>query len=181
MEARSLAEDARSRQDPASVGRMAGRFLGRADGPRIAMIETGGWDTHSGQNNRLGNQLKALDTLVGALRDNLGDHWRHTAVLVATEFGRTAAANGTGGTDHGTGSVAMLMGGAVAGGRMLADWPGLQPGQLHEGRDLKPTLDLDALIAIAAAECFRLDPELAMRTLFPGRRVNASLHGLIRG
>lgn len=181
MEARSLAEDARARQDPASVGRMAATFLSRADGPRIAMIETGGWDTHSGQINRLANQLKALDTLIGALRNGLGESWRQTTVLVATEFGRTAAANGTGGTDHGTASAAMLIGGAVQGGRVLADWPGLQSNQLYEGRDLKPTLDLDTLIAVAAAESLRLDPELAARTLFPGRPARPGLHGLVSG
>lgn len=88
-------------------------------------------------------------------------------VLVATEFGRTAAANGTGGTDHGTGAVAMLMGGAVQGGRVLADWPGLQPGQLLENRDLKPTTSVDALIASAAGECFGIDPQRLARNLFP--------------
>jgi uncharacterized protein (DUF1501 family) len=181
LEARGLAEDARAKQDPATVGRMAATFLARADGPRIAMIETGGWDTHSGQKNRLANQLKALDTLIGALRDGLGETWRQTTILVATEFGRTAAANGTGGTDHGTASAAMLIGGAVKGGRILADWPGLNAHQLYEGRDLRPTLDLDALIAVAAAESLHLDPELAMRTLFPGCPVNSSLHGLVEG
>ena len=110
------------------------------------MIETGGWDTHSAQNARLANQLKALDTMLAALRDGLGA-WQQTTVLVATEFGRTAAANGTGGTDHGQASVAMLAGGAVAGGRVIADWPGLRPGDLYEGRDLKPTASLDALIS----------------------------------
>jgi uncharacterized protein (DUF1501 family) len=179
MDARGLAEDARARQDPAGVGRMAATFLARVDGPRIAMIETGGWDTHSGQNKRLANQLKALDGLIGALRDGLGENWRRTTVLVATEFGRTAAANGTGGTDHGTASAAMLLGGAVSGGRVLADWPGLLSHQLHEGRDLKPTLDLDALIATAAAESLHLDPELTMRTLFAGRPVDGKIDGLV--
>lgn len=181
QEARGLAEDARAKQDPGAVGRMAATFLARADGPRIAMIETGGWDTHSGQKNRLANQLKALDTLIGALRDGLGEAWRQTTVLVATEFGRTAAANGTGGTDHGTASAALLIGGSVKGGRIVADWPGLRPDQLYEGRDLRPTLDLDALIAVAAAESLHLDPELAVRTLFPGRPAHSSLQGLVDG
>ena len=179
MDARGLADQAQARRDPASVGRTAASFLGRADGPRIAMIETAGWDTHSAQNNRLANQLKALDTMVGALRDGLGDAWQQTTVLVATEFGRTVAANGTGGTDHGTASAAMVLGGAVKGGRILTDWPGLDERALYESRDLKPTLDLDALIATVAAESFRLDPGLAMGTLFPGRPYNKSLHGLI--
>lgn len=167
MEARGLADDARARQDPATVGRTAAKFLGHADGPRIAMIETSGWDTHSGQAGRLANQLRGLDTLIDAMRDGLGKTWEQTTVLVATEFGRTAAANGTGGTDHGTASAAMLLGGAVNGGRVLADWPGLRQDALYEGRDLAQTLDLDGLIATAAAESLRLDPELAMRALLP--------------
>lgn len=179
MEARGLVEDARARQDPASVGRTAASFLSKEGGPRIAMIETGGWDTHSGQQARLANQLRALDALVEGLRVALGSAWSKTVVLVATEFGRTAAANGTGGTDHGTASAAMLLGGAVQGGRVLADWPGLAPGSLYEGRDLSPTLDLDALIATIAAESFGLDPQRVMRALFPGRSSAKSLHGLI--
>src|SRR5678809_626708 len=94
-----------SRQDPAALGRLAAKFLAQPQGPRIAMIETGGWDTHSAQNARLATQLRGLDAMVAALKDGLGDAWQQTVVLVATEFGRTAAANGTGGTDHGTASA----------------------------------------------------------------------------
>ncbi|WP_042297935.1 DUF1501 domain-containing protein [Paraburkholderia bannensis] len=180
MTARGLAGDASARQDPASVGKLAAGFLARADGPRIAMIETGGWDTHSAQNARLSNQLKALDTMVAALRDNLGPVWDNTTVLVATEFGRTAAANGTGGTDHGQGSVAMLTGGAVAGGRVIADWPGLRPGDLYESRDLKPTAALDGLIAGAAAEALRLDPQRTAATLFSQAGATRPITGLVR-
>jgi uncharacterized protein (DUF1501 family) len=166
MDARGLAADAGARQDPASLGKLAASFLGRADGPRIAMIETGGWDTHSAQNPRLGAQLKALDTMMAALRDGLGEHWGSTTVVVATEFGRMAAANGTGGTDHGTASAAMVLGGAVQGGRVLADWPGLGASALYEGRDLRPTLGLDGLIAAASGETFGLDPVHVRGTLF---------------
>jgi uncharacterized protein (DUF1501 family) len=166
LDARGLAADAGGRQDPASLGKLAAGFLGRSDGPRIAMIETGGWDTHSAQNLRLGARLKALDTMVASLRDGLGEHWRNTTVIVATEFGRMAAANGTGGTDHGTGSAAMVLGGAVQGGRVLADWPGLARGSLYQGRDLQPTLGLDSLIAAAAGETFGIDPAQVRATLF---------------
>ena len=155
------------RQDPATLGRIASSFLAEPQGPRLAMIETGGWDTHSAQNARLAFQLKALDAMVAALRDGLGQAWSQTVVLVATEFGRTAAANGTGGTDHGTASAAMLLGGAVQGGRVVTDWPGLAGTALYEGRDLKPTLALDHLIAAATAECFALDPQRVARSLFP--------------
>lgn len=170
MDTRGVAMDggnSKPRLDGSGLGKLAASFLARPDGPRIAMIETGGWDTHSAQNNRLAAQLRNLDALVAALHDGLGEAWSQTVVLVATEFGRTVAANGTGGTDHGTGAVAMLMGGAVQGGRVLADWPGLQPGQLFENRDLKPTTGVDALIASAAGECFGIDPQRLARSLFP--------------
>jgi uncharacterized protein (DUF1501 family) len=170
MEARGMAGGmggGAGRQDPAALGRMAAGFLARADGPRIAMIETGGWDTHSGQNARLAARLAGLDGLVAGLHEGLGAAWSQTVVLVATEFGRTVAANGTGGTDHGTGAVAMLAGGAVQGGRVVTDWPGLAPANLLEGRDLKPTLALDALVAAVCAESFGLEPERIARVLFP--------------
>lgn len=164
MQARGLAGDEGPQRDPASLGKLAATFLARADGPRIAMIETGGWDTHSQQTGRLARQLSGLDAMLAALRDGLGPVWNQTVVLIATEFGRTAAANGTGGTDHGTASAAMLIGGAVKGGRVIADWPGLSQPQLYEGRDLRPTTALDALLAGAAGECLRLDPALVYRT-----------------
>jgi len=167
MQTRSLASSVSAKQDPAALGKMAASFLARNDGPRIAMIETGGWDTHTAQNPRLNTQLKALDTMIAALRDGLGPYWANTTVVVATEFGRTAAANGTGGTDHGTGAAAMLLGGGVNGGRVLADWPGLAPAALNEGRDLRATLALDSLIAGAVAETFSLDPAHVIKQLFP--------------
>ena len=180
MTARGLAGDAGARQDPASLGKLAAGFLSRDDGPRIAMIETGGWDTHTAQNARLANQLKALDTMLAALRDGMSPLWSKTTVVVATEFGRTAAANGTGGTDHGTGSVAMMLGGAVAGGRVLADWPGLKPGDLYEARDLKPTMSLDALLAGAASESLGLDPQRTAATLFGQTAGMRPMTGLVR-
>ena len=180
MDARGLAADAGARQDPASLGKLAASFLGRSDGPRIAMIETGGWDTHSAQNQRLGAQLKALDTMMASMRDGLGEHWANTTVLVATEFGRMATANGTGGTDHGTASAAMLLGGAVQGGRVLADWPGLAPSALYQGRDLRPTLGLDSLIAAAAGETFGLDPVHVRATLFTQKTASPMSSRLLR-
>ena len=180
MTARGLAGEAGARQDPASLGKLAAGFLSRDDGPRIAMIETGGWDTHTAQNARLANQLKALDTMLAALRDGMGPAWNKTTVLVATEFGRTVAVNGTGGTDHGTGSVAMVLGGSVAGGRVLADWPGLKPSDLYEARDLKPTMSLDALIAGAASESLGRDPQRTANTLFGQNAGMRPTTGLVR-
>ena len=123
----------------------AARFLAAPQGARVAMCELGGWDTHVNQMAPLGalsNNLAQLDRGIAALRDGLGPLWRETVVLVMSEFGRTVAPNGTQGSDHGVGGAAFLVGGAVNGGRVIADWPGLAPAQLHEGRDLRPTTDL---------------------------------------
>lgn len=167
-------------RNAAATGALAARLLAPADGARVAMIETGGWDTHAGQRVRLAAQLNGLDAMIAALRDGLGPEWRHTMVLVATEFGRTVAVNGTGGTDHGTGAAAMLLGGAVKGGRVLTDWPGLAPAALYEGRDLKPTTDLDAFIAGAVAGHFGLDPTRTKPALFPQARTVAVTPDLVR-
>ena len=182
MQTRAMAGDlaADNGRNGAATGTLAARLLAGAEGARIAVIETGGWDTHANQRGRLGFQLRGLDALVGALKAGLGADWANTLVLVATEFGRTAAPNGTGGTDHGTASLAMLLGGAVAGGRIVADWPGLGPSALYDGRDLKPTTDLDTLIASAVAQHYRLDPAPTGRALFPNIGGARPLDGLIR-
>src|SRR5690606_2736889 len=96
------------------LARLATGFLTARNGPRIAMIETQQWDTHTQQISRLKNQLSQFDALIAGLRSGLGDLWKNTLVIAATEFGRTVSINGTGGTDHGTASVAMLFGGTVA-------------------------------------------------------------------
>ena len=180
LQAKGLAAGASAKQDPAGLGRLAARFLARNDGPRIAMIETEGWDTHFAQAPRLAAQLKALDAMVAAIRDGMGPVWKKTTILVATEFGRTAAVNGTGGTDHGTASMAMLIGGAVTGGRVLTDWPGLAPSKLYQDRDLRPTMALDALIAGAAAEALGLDGDRLGKGLFGSAISGKPVSGLVR-
>lgn len=183
LEARSMATGMGggvNRQNPTELGRIAANFLARADGPRIAMIETSSWDTHSAQNNRLSAQLKGLNGLVAALRQGLGTAWEQTVILVATEFGRTVAVNGTEGTDHGTGAAAMLIGGAVQGGRVITDWPGLATSNLLDGRDLKPTLALDGLIAQTCAEVFKSEPESMRRVLFPNSVAGKHLAQLLK-
>ena len=156
-------------QKGAATGALAAKML-LGEGARIAMIETNGWDTHSGQRGRLNTQLKDLDQTVAALKAGLGPEWSNTLIVLATEFGRTVRPNGTGGTDHGQASVAMLLGGAVAGGKVIADWPGLADANLYEGRDLKPTTDLDALVAGAVSQHYGLEPARAMTALFPETR-----------
>ena len=180
MQTRTMAGDAGGGQNGAATGALTARLLAGAQGARIAVIESGGWDTHANQRGRLGFQLRGLDGLIGALKTGLGADWADTLVLVATEFGRTAAPNGTGGTDHGTASLAMLLGGAVAGGRVIADWPGLAPSALHEGRDLRPTMDLDTLIASAVSQHYRLDHARTARALFPNIAGVRPVEGLIR-
>jgi uncharacterized protein (DUF1501 family) len=168
-----------SGQNGAAIGSVAAKLLSGDSGARIGMIETNGWDTHSGQRGRLSAQLKNLDGTVNALKSGLGADWSNTLVLVATEFGRTVRPNGTAGTDHGEGSLAMLFGGAVAGGKVIADWPGLSTAALYEGRDLKPTTQLDALIAGAAAQHFNLESGRVLATLFPESRGSAFSQPLI--
>ena len=181
MQTRTLTGDltADNGRGAAATGTLAARLLVPANGARVAMIETGGWDTHTGQRGRLAAQLKGLDAMIEALQAGMGALWPDTLVLVATEFGRTVAVNGTGGTDHGTGAAAMLFGGALRGGRVLADWPGLATPQLYEARDLRPTIGLDALIAGAVAEHFALDPVRALPALFPGGGKGRAVEGLI--
>ncbi len=180
MDAREMASgETDKKSNPAALGRLAATFLARADGPRVAVIELLGWDTHANQAGRLNIQLKQLDGVLAALRDGLGPEWGRTVVLAATEFGRTAAINGTGGTDHGTGGLAIMAGGAVRGGRVVADWPGLAGSQLFEGRDLKPTTDMRALMAGIACGHLGLDPA-ALARVFPGSAGLRPMDGLIR-
>jgi uncharacterized protein (DUF1501 family) len=180
MDTRKLTSDmaADNGRNAAATGALAAKLLAAPGGAKIAMIETGGWDTHAQQRGRLAAQLGGLDAMVGALQQGLGPLWADTMILVATEFGRTVAVNGTGGTDHGTGSAAMLIGGAVKGGRVIADWPGLGGNALYEGRDLKPTTSLDGFIGGAVAGHFGLDPARTMPALFPGAQAKA-IEGLV--
>ena len=163
---------------PALAG-AAGRMLAAADGPRLAALELGGWDTHANQADRLAGPLRQLDAGLVALREGLGAAWGQSVVLVMTEFGRTVRVNGTRGTDHGTGTVAFVLGGCVAGGKVRVDWPGLGAGQLFEGRDLAPTTDLRSVSKGVLAEHLGLRPEVLGR-VFPGSLGAAPMGGLIR-
>lgn len=158
----------------------AGRLLAQADGPRVAAMDLVGWDTHAFQPARLMGPLGQLDAGLGALQDELGAAWAQTVVLVVTEFGRTVRVNGTRGTDHGTGGVAFLAGGAVAGGRVLVDWPGLAEDRLFQNRDLVPTRDLRALAKAVLGGHLKL-PAQALEQAFPGSAGVAPERGLLRG
>jgi uncharacterized protein (DUF1501 family) len=161
----------------------AGRILAAADGARVAVMDASGWDTHANQGSahgQLANRLKSLDGALRALHEGLGPAWRRTIVVVLTEFGRTVAINGTRGTDHGTGTVALLLGGAVAGGRVVADWPGLRPADLFEGRDLKPTISVHALIKGVLRDHLAVS-EGALAQVFPAGARDRPVAGLVRG
>jgi uncharacterized protein (DUF1501 family) len=148
----------------------AAKFMARPDGPRVGALAFDGWDTHADEgatNGRLAALLGSLDGALAAIETEMGGAWRETVVVVVTEFGRTARINGTEGTDHGTATVALLVGGALKGGRVIADWPGLTDANLHEKRDLKPTTDLRAVLKGVLKDHLRLtDPVLAAR-VFP--------------
>jgi uncharacterized protein (DUF1501 family) len=159
----------------------AGRFLTQPDGPRVATIDFGGWDTHANQAGDLGplaRNLRQLDRAVVQLKAALGPAWKHTAVLVVTEFGRTVAVNGSRGTDHGTAAAAFALGGAVRGGRVIAQWPGLADRDLHEGRDLRATLDLRALFKAALAAQLGTGESALETKVFPDSRGVRPLEGL---
>ncbi|MBR0651204.1 DUF1501 domain-containing protein [Roseomonas terrae] len=179
----ALGMDAGARPPPGgafrTLAQAAGRLLARPDGPRIAAFELTGWDTHAQQVNRLPGPLGQLDDGLAALKEALGDHWRRTAVLVTTEFGRTVRINGTGGTDHGTGGIAFLVGGAVAGGRIGGDWPGLSERTLFQGRDLAPTTDLRSLAKGLLRDHLKLQDQAVARA-FPGSDAAAPSGGLLR-
>ena len=160
----------------------AARFLAADDGPRIAVLEAGGWDTHANQGaeqGQLAARLGGLDGAVATLKRELGAVWSRTALLVVTEFGRTVAVNGTRGTDHGTGGCAFLVGGAVKGGRVIADWPGLAEKDLYQARDLKPTTDLRAVFKGVLRDHLGVAAAALDTHVFPGSAAVAALDGLV--
>ncbi|MGH8288547.1 MAG: DUF1501 domain-containing protein [Steroidobacteraceae bacterium] len=167
----------------AEIVKAAARFLRQENGPQVAVFDTTGWDTHfneGGAKGQLAVRLAALDGALSALKTGLGPVWNATAVLLATEFGRTVAENGTRGTDHGTATAAYLLGGAVNGGRVVADWPGLSPRKLYQDRDLRPTLDLRSVMKGLLAEHLGAPPRALESAVFPESRQARPLTGLVR-
>jgi uncharacterized protein (DUF1501 family) len=160
----------------------AAKYLARPDGPRVGALAFNGWDTHINEgvaSGLLANLLGALDGALHAIETNMGEAWRETVVAFVTEFGRTARINGTDGTDHGTGTIALLAGGALKGGRVVADWPGLKPSDLHEQRDLKPTTDLRAVLKGLLKDHLRVDERALTEAVFPGSEAVKPLTGLV--
>jgi len=160
----------------------AGRFLTTSSGPRIAVIESGGWDTHANQGSAKGslaNKFKMLDEGMTILKQELADDWSNTVVMTVTEFGRTAAVNGTRGTDHGTASAVLLTGGALNGGKVVADWPGLAAENLYEGRDLYPTTDIRSVFKGVLIQHLGLDQAFLDKQVFPDSASAVALDNLV--
>lgn len=177
------AQPAQAPPQYAEIVRAAAGFLRAEDGAQVAVFDTTGWDTHAnegGAEGQLAGRLAALDKGLALLREQLGPAWKDTAVLLVTEFGRTAAINGTRGTDHGTATMALLVGGAVAGGRVITDWPGLSPRSLYQGRDLMPTLDLRCVLKGVLEEHLGIPARSLDTTVFPESERARALRGLTR-
>jgi uncharacterized protein (DUF1501 family) len=166
----------------AQAAQGAARLLAASDGPRVAALSFDGWDTHANQGGatgRLASLLGGLDGAFGVFEEVLKPVWNETAVIVVTEFGRTARINGTVGSDHGTGTVAFMLGGAVAGGKVFADWPGLAASQLHEGRDLKPTIDLRVVLKGLLQDHLGIPAGVLAEKIFPGSNQVSAMKGLV--
>jgi uncharacterized protein (DUF1501 family) len=160
----------------------AAKFLARPEGPRVGALAFDGWDTHANEgasDGRLAQLLGALDGALAAVETEMGSAWRETVVAVVTEFGRTARINGTEGTDHGTATVALLAGGALKGGRVIADWPGLKQSDLQDARDLKPTTDLRAVLKGVLKDHLRVADEALANKVFPGSGAVQAIDGLV--
>jgi uncharacterized protein (DUF1501 family) len=160
----------------------AAKFMARPDGPRIGALSFDGWDTHAAEgaaSGRLADLLGALDGAIAAVESGMGDAWKETIVAVITEFGRTARINGTDGTDHGTATVALLAGGALKGGRVIADWPGVSEAALYEKRDLKATTDLRAVLKGLLKDHVRVSDKALASAVFPESGAVKPMEGLI--
>ena len=160
----------------------AAKFLAQPDGPRVGALPLDGWDTHFNEgiaSGQLAQLLGALDGALAAAKDNMGPAWSETVIVLVTEFGRTARINGTLGTDHGTATVMLLVGGALKGGRVIADWPGVKAADLLEDRDLKPTTDVRAVLKGLLKDHLRADEGALATDAFPDSSNVKPLAGLV--
>jgi len=157
----------------------AATLLKAADGPRIAVIEAGGWDTHYAQQRRLAGLFEELSAGIMTIKSELGNAWKDTAVVVVSEFGRTARENGSAGTDHGTGGLAMIAGGAVSGGKIMGTWPGLSSSALFEDRDLMPTTHIESVFKSVLRDHMGISERSLDTQVFPDLRAIKPLPGLM--
>jgi uncharacterized protein (DUF1501 family) len=178
----TMANDRRNRQGGEAarkLGSTLGGFMIQPGGPQIAAISLDGFDTHAGQPGQIATRLSYLDAVLDGLHAGLGTEWKNTVVIVVTEFGRTARVNGTGGTDHGTASTGLILGGALKTGGIVGDWPGLSQNALFENRDTAPTLDMRALFKGVLAEHMGVDRALLETKVFPGSKTAKPVTGLV--
>ncbi|MGE3142197.1 MAG: DUF1501 domain-containing protein [Hyphomonadaceae bacterium] len=166
-------------KSPAHAAAQIARFLNATPTSAAAFLRFEGWDTHARQAERLVIQFGALDAFTAHMRARLGPAWRDTLIAVFTEFGRAARLNPYGGTDHGAGACAFLAGGAVRGGYVMADWPGLAPRALSPGGALRPTRDARVILKSALADHFRLSRHALDMRIFPDAADAPAVHGLL--
>ena len=157
----------------------AGGFMGKADGPRVAFVEDDGWDTHANEAVIVTRKIAELDAGVKAFHQSIGAMWGRTVVIVATEFGRTAHINGTGGTDHGTGGSMFLAGGALRGGRVAGNWPGIGSGELYQNRDVHATTDFRSVFKGVLAAHLGIAESLLESRVFPDSQGAEALGNLV--
>lgn len=178
----TIANDRRNRQGGEAarkLGSTLGGFMIQPRGPQIAAVSLDGFDTHAGQSGQIATRLSYLDAVLDGLHAGLGAEWRNTVVIVVTEFGRTARVNGTGGTDHGTASTGLILGGALKPGGIVGDWPGLAQNALFENRDTAPTLDMRGLFKGVLAEHMGVDRAMLETKVFPDSKSAKPLIGLV--
>jgi uncharacterized protein (DUF1501 family) len=167
------------REAAKTLGQSLAGFMREPGGPTVAAISLDGFDSHANQAGLLNQRLAYLDAVLDGVHQGLGPEWKNTVVLVATEFGRTARANGTGGTDHGTGSTALILGGALKPGGIVGDWPTLKQSALFENRDVAPTLDMRGLFKGVLAEHMAVDRAALDNTIFPSSGAVKPVLGLV--
>jgi uncharacterized protein (DUF1501 family) len=167
------------REAAKTLGASLAGFMREPGGPTVAAISLDGFDSHANQAGLLNQRLAYLDAVLDGVHTGLGPEWKNTVVLVATEFGRTARANGTGGTDHGTGSTALILGGALKAGGIVGDWPTLKQNALFENRDVAPSLDMRGLFKGVLAEHMGVDRAALDNAVFPSSAAVKPVMGLV--
>ena len=177
--AQAVAAQRQGREAARKLGATLAGFMVQDGGPRIAAVSLDGWDTHAGQVGQLNTRLSYLDAVLDGLNTGLGAEWSNTVVVAATEFGRTARVNGTGGTDHGTGSTALVLGGGLKKGGIIGDWPTLKQEALFENRDVRPSLDMRGLFKGVLADHMGVDRKALETTVFPDSAAAKAVTGLV--
>ncbi|PXA89593.1 hypothetical protein DMC25_04275 [Caulobacter sp. D4A] len=173
------ADNRQGREAARKLGSTLAGFMRQADGPQIAALSLDGFDTHAGQPGQIATRLAYLDAVLDGLHEGLGPDWKNTVVVAATEFGRTARVNGTGGTDHGTASTALVLGGALKPGGIIGDWPTLKDTALFENRDVAPTLDMRGLFKGVLVDHLGVERTAVERKVFADSAGANAVTGLV--